>query len=75
MRKIVFLLAAAATLASCSKDEQFTCSQKVEKKVGADWVLINSGTWQGDYQFKNYTEVVWAEDGTFEVIRTTVNCN
>lgn len=72
MKKVALLLV-AVVLSSCSKEEN--CTQKVYKKDGAEWVLINQGSWNGESQYKNYTKTIRYEDGSFDVIKTTVICD
>jgi len=76
MKKAILGLATFATIAltGCQKEED-NCTQKVYKKDGAKWVLINSSSWNGPEQYKNYTKTIWYEDGTFDVIKTTVICD
>lgn len=65
-------------LMGCSKEES-NCTQKVYKKVyknnSVEWVLINSGSWSGPNQYKNYTRTVRYTDGSFDVIKTIVTCD
>ena len=72
MKKAVLVLVALATF-GCSKEEN--CTQKVYKKDGAEWVLINSGSWNGEYQYKNYVKTIRYEDGSFDVIKQVVICD
>jgi protein involved in sex pheromone biosynthesis len=79
MKKGLLLLATTLLmLTGCSKEED-NCTQKVYKKVykdgGVEWVLINSGSWQGPEQYKNYTKTIKYEDGSFDVIKTVVTCD
>ena len=80
MKKVALLLVALATslaTSGCSKEEN--CTQKVYKKTykdgGVEWVLINSGSWNGPDQYKNYTRTIRNQDGSFDVIRTIVTCD
>jgi len=76
--KKVALLVAAVVLSACSKEEG-NCKQKVYKKVykdgGVEWVLINQGSWNGTFQYKNYTRTIRYQDGSFDVIKTIVTCD
>lgn len=73
MKKAVLVLVALATF-GCSKQEE-NCTQKVFKKDGADWILINQGSWNGPEQYKNYTRTIRYEDGSFDVIKQVVICD
>ena len=73
MKKAILALTVLATF-GCQKEE-ITCTQKVYKKDGANWVLINSSSWNGPEQYKNYTKTILYEDGSFDVIKTTVICD
>jgi hypothetical protein len=77
MKKVALLLVALATF-GCGKEEN-NCTQKVYKKVykdgGVEWVLINSGSWNGPEQYKNYIRTIRNQDGSFDVIRTIVTCD
>ena len=77
MKKVALLLVALATF-GCAKEEE-NCTLKVYKKVykdgGVEWVLINSGSWNGPDQYKNYTRTIRNQDGSFDVIRTIVTCD
>jgi len=73
MKKAVLALVAVATL-GCSKQEE-NCTQKVFKKDGAKWVLINEGSWSGPDQYKNYTRTIRYTDGSFYVIKQVVICD
>lgn len=57
----------------CSSDD-IVCTQKVFKKDGAKWILINDSSWNGPDQYKNYTRTIRYEDGSFDVIKTIVTC-
>ena len=72
MKKLVVVLAVATF--GCSTDE-ITCTQKVFKKDGAKWILINEGSWEGPEQYKNYTRTIRYQDGSFDVIKTIVTCD
>jgi len=77
MKKVALLLVALATF-GCSKEEN-NCTQKVYKKTykdgGVEWVLINQGSWNGTFQYKNYTRTIRNQDGSFDVIKTIVTCD
>ena len=77
MKKVALVLVALATFA-CSKEEN-NCTQKVYKKTykdgGVEWVLINQGSWNGTFQYKNYTRTIRYQDGSFDVIKTIVTCD
>lgn len=77
MKKVALLLVAVVTF-GCSKEEN-NCTQKVYKKTykdgGVEWVLINQGSWNGTFQYKNYTRTIRYQDGSFDVIRTIVTCD
>ena len=77
MKKVVLVLVAVATSLvtfGCAKDETI-CTQKVYKKDGAEWILINEGSWEGPEQYKNYTRTIRYQDGSFDVIKTIVTCD
>ena len=73
MKKLALVLVVLATF-GCSTDET-TCNQKVFKKDGAKWILINEGSWEGPEQYKNYTRTIRYQDGSFDVIKTIVTCD
>jgi len=72
MKKAIVLMVALGF--GCAKEEG-NCKQSVYKKDGAEWILINSASWEGPDQYKNYTKTIWYEDGSFDVIKTIVTCN
>lgn len=77
MKKVALVLVAVATsLATngCAKQEE-NCTQKVFKKDGAKWILINEGSWSGPDQYKNYTRTIRYQDGSFDVIKQVVICD
>ena len=78
MKKVALLLSATILTFGCAKEEE-NCTQKVYKKTykdgGVEWVLINQGSWNGTFQYKNYTRTIRNTDGSFDVIRTIVTCD
>lgn len=72
MKKLI-IITLALILGSCAKDET-NCNIKVYKKKGADWELIQDASFKGEQQYKNYTKTIKNADGTFDVIKTIVEC-